>query len=623
MKIHLVTHEPLEDFFQLIANELSFSMSSQGYLVEVIKQTKPSLKIKSQSDKVTIFYQEKAHLFRGLCLWKARWKESFIYEEIPNFQDIGPMIDLSRNAVMTIPKLKRFLLLCGKMGLNSCLLYMEDTYEIPEYPYFGYQRGRYSQAELRELDTYASHLGIELIPAIQTLAHLTNPLKWGFSDGMRDTSDILLVDETKTYLFLEAAIRSIKACFSTSKIHIGMDEAHELGRGLYLQKHGLEDRFTIMQKHLTNVTTICQKYDLKPMMWSDMFFRIGTKTGDYYDPDVHFPEDFIKQIPEVDMVYWDYYHHNESDYTRLFLDHKKLNRPVVFAGGIWTWNGLAPNYSKTFATSKAGLAAAKKAKINTVYATLWGDDGAETPLISSLLGLQYFAEEQFTPSVDHKALNERFKLFHQLEASDFYLLNAFDEVPGVATDNPHGDNPSKLLFYQDLMYGLYEKNLQIQQINQHYQTLAKALTNVKKTTDTATMFDYYQQLAIVLNYKGELSLKLRASYHQEEQTTLQDCLPMIQELKDNIQSLHHLHRFLWFEWNKPFGFEILDLRYGALCARLDTTYWRINQYCNAEIDSLLEFETELLPFDPPFSMGESLGRNLFHGIYSASKLSDI
>ena len=33
------------------------------------------------------------------------------------------------------------------MGLNSLMLYMEDTYEIPEYPYFGHLRGRYSQSD--------------------------------------------------------------------------------------------------------------------------------------------------------------------------------------------------------------------------------------------------------------------------------------------------------------------------------------------------------------------------------------------------------------------------------------------------------------------------------------------
>ncbi|EOA7236254.1 family 20 glycosylhydrolase [Enterococcus hirae] len=166
------------------------------------------------------------------------------------------MVDLSRNAVMTVDQLEHFFVLCSKMGLNSCMLYMEDTYQIPDYPYFGYCRGAYSLEELKALDAFAETVGIELIPCIQTLAHLTNPLKWGFANGMRDTSDILLVEEEKTYQFLDRAISVIAAAFKTSKIHIGMDEAHDLGRGHYLTQHGLIDRFDIMEKHLKKVMEI-------------------------------------------------------------------------------------------------------------------------------------------------------------------------------------------------------------------------------------------------------------------------------------------------------------------------------------------------------------------------------
>ena len=50
------------------------------------------------------------------------------------------------------------------MGMSVAMLYTEDTYEIPQQPYFGYLRGRYTQQQLRELDRYAADLGIELIP---------------------------------------------------------------------------------------------------------------------------------------------------------------------------------------------------------------------------------------------------------------------------------------------------------------------------------------------------------------------------------------------------------------------------------------------------------------------------
>ena len=80
------------------------------------------------------------------------------------------------------------------------MLYTEDTFEVEEYPYFGHMRGKYTAAEIKELDAYALSLGIELIPCIQTLAHLNAMFKWeGEFWDVFDCDDILLCDEEKTY----------------------------------------------------------------------------------------------------------------------------------------------------------------------------------------------------------------------------------------------------------------------------------------------------------------------------------------------------------------------------------------------------------------------------------------
>ena len=85
------------------------------------------------------------------------------------------------------------------MGLNMCMLYTEDTYEVPGEPFFGYLRGRYSQAEMKELDRYAASLGIEMFPCIQTLAHLEQILQWPAYAQYKDTNSVLLADEDATY----------------------------------------------------------------------------------------------------------------------------------------------------------------------------------------------------------------------------------------------------------------------------------------------------------------------------------------------------------------------------------------------------------------------------------------
>ncbi len=78
------------------------------------------------------------------------------------------------------------------LGYNMLQLYTEDTYEIDGEPFFGYMRGGYSHAELREIDDYAHQFGIEVVPCIQTLGHLGQMLQWPRYLGLRDTAEVLL-----------------------------------------------------------------------------------------------------------------------------------------------------------------------------------------------------------------------------------------------------------------------------------------------------------------------------------------------------------------------------------------------------------------------------------------------
>ena len=64
------------------------------------------------------------------------------------------MLDCSRNAVMSVEGVKSFIDKISAMGYNALQLYTEDTYEITEEPLFGYMRGRYTKAELKEIDAY-------------------------------------------------------------------------------------------------------------------------------------------------------------------------------------------------------------------------------------------------------------------------------------------------------------------------------------------------------------------------------------------------------------------------------------------------------------------------------------
>ena len=191
---------------------LGHTQSEDGILVTV-KQCGDGISIVKNQSEIQICYGKKNELFRAFSLISDAKDGNPKYTEKAKYKELCVMADMSRNGGMNISSVKRYLLYLAIMGFNSMMLYTEDTYEVPEYPYFGHLRGRYTQAELKELDDYAYSLGIELIPCIQTLAHFTAVTRWNFFKEINDVNDILLTEDQRSYDFIDAMLRSVVTCF--------------------------------------------------------------------------------------------------------------------------------------------------------------------------------------------------------------------------------------------------------------------------------------------------------------------------------------------------------------------------------------------------------------------------
>ena len=179
------------------------------------------------------------------------------------FKTFGTMLDCSRNAVMTAESVKRWIDLTAKLGCNTLHLYMEDTYEVDGQPYFGHLRGRYSKAELKQIDAYAAAHGMQVILCIQTLAHVNALFHWPVYREIRDAADILLTGDERTYALVDGMFRTLRECLRTNIVNIGMDEADLLGLGQYLTLHGYRDRFSILMEHLRKVSEMAKKIWLR------------------------------------------------------------------------------------------------------------------------------------------------------------------------------------------------------------------------------------------------------------------------------------------------------------------------------------------------------------------------
>ncbi len=604
MKLHFIgeTNEVTKGLLEL-EGILDFAVADIGVPVaveKVVKGLSVSCEVVDGKPNYRIAYSRLPEFFRGLSILVDAVKTNktdIAISETAAFETCGISIDLSRNAVLKVSTFKDITRRIALMGLTSILLYTEDTYRMEKYPYFGYMRGAYSEDELREMVDYAEIFGIECIPCIQTLGHLESALRWKYTQDMQDTNAVLLIDEPKTYEFIEEMFKVSRRCYKTNRIFIGVDEAHGVGTGAFMSLHGYEDRFTILTRHLGRVIQIAEKYGFHCGMSSDMFFRLGSKDNWYYDLEAKIPEDIQDHIPEdITLVYWDYYHETEDFYDTMIENHKILGRNIVFQGCVWTCNTYAINYGKTFAASKPGLASCRKNGIKDVYACLWGDDGMESSIYTALLGFQLYAEYNYSGDVSDEHLREMFKICTGYDM-DAYLLLDVDNFTAEQTQGILALTVSKQILVQDILQGLMDKSFENMHFREHFKQVYENLLNAPNQGDMEYLFDYMRKYARAVYKKADLGIDLTRAYRENDREAMTALLEEIADAKTALLEFVEALAGVWYRNNKAFGFDRLDLRLGGVAARMDRAILRVKQYLNGEISSIEELEEERLIYN--------------------------
>ncbi len=509
---------------------------------------------------------------------------------------LGVMLDCSRDAVYNVKTLKNYIGLLAKMGYNTLQLYTEDTYTIDD-PYFGYLRGRYTPEELRELDKYATEQGIELVPCIQTLAHLSGYLRW--NPDVVDCNDILLADYEPTYELIDKMFAACAECFTSRRINIGMDEAHMVGLGTYLDRHGFENRFDILNRHLKKVVEIAEKYGFAPMMWSDMFFRLANN-GEYdcNEGDV-IPQEVIDLVPEnLQLVYWDYYSTKKSRYDKMLKAHKQFKNEIVFAGGAWSWSGFVPLNEFSTVAHDAAIRSCLEQDIEEVIVTSWKDDGAECSLYSSLPCL-FFTAKMVQGIFDRDILEAEFEQFFGTPYSIFRALEAAELADPVGLANP-----CKYMLYSDPFVGFLDWTVnpdKVCKIKNAYEIVKNAPRG-----EYGYIFDTFTALMEIMSRKYSLGYELRKAYKAGDMEALSKLAIDCEVCANGVKKLQKSFFAQWMKECKPYGFEKHTTRLGGLSARLIDCSERIKAYLNGDVDEIPELDEEILPFKKGLPAGEPI-----------------
>lgn len=583
-----------------LADTLKVEIADNGIPIRVVHNTN-GLSVNFKGGSGTIGYSQEVEFYRGLGLFVENYcgGKNFELNEYAKFENVSAMFDNSRNGVFHVNTIKKMLRHMALMGINELMLYTEDTYEVEKYPYFGYMRGRFSANEIRECDKYAKMFGIELIPCVQTLAHLNAAFRWPDFQELNDCDDIMLIGDEKTYEFIDSMLASLSKMYTSRKINIGMDEAHMVGLGKYLDRNGYHERFELMMEHLKKVIALCHKYGFKPTMWSDMFFKLLSL--DYYDTKEVDKSVYEKVPSDIALAYWDYYSTDKETYDKNIEKHLKFKNEIVFAGGGWKWMGIAPCNQFSFKASRLALQSCIEHNIKKVMVTGWGDDGAECSSFATLPVLQLFAEYCYSTDTSDKNIAKRLRTCANANFEDFMNLDLPNLLPGNAVSggcSVNQPNPSKYLLFQDVLCGLFDCHVEVGKYNDFYAASAvKALSAMESNPEWAYIFETNALLCSVLEIKCDIGLKIQKTYTNGNLDAMSEIsnneLP---ELLVRVEKLHKTLRTQWLTENKPFGFDVQDIRFGALKERIKAAKMRIDSYISGEIDCLEELQEVRLDY---------------------------
>ncbi len=561
-----------------------------GWGINVTAEIGDKIGVSSDGKNAVIFYKEKHHFFRELGILCEHANEgNFEIVEDGYFNDISVMLNVSAGAVQTVKTISELLDHLALMGYSAAMLYTEDVIELPERPYFGYMRGRYTESELRAIDDYAFDYGIEMIPCLECYGHMQRYLVWDEAAPIKDTASVLLAREEETFKFLDMLIGKVSSCLRSRRINIGMDEAWDMGRGRFLDLHGYVKPIDIFNEYMARLSEILDKYNYTPMMWCDMYFRANSKNGvDYYAEYIDIPKETADSIPEnMSLVFW---HYGEAPGCDDFML-KKLNtvgRHIIYAGGMWDWDGFLPENNYAMSTSRESLDACRANDVHAAMMTAWY--GAENIFFANLLGLSGFAEMCYDANADEDKLRARFEAVTGGSYDTFHAMSAFhnkfdgDEV----YENFHDRFLGTPIFWQDILSGMYDSHLFEQPMSGHYAAYAERM----KAAPADRWSDIYEFTYLAFDYlstKSRIAEMLHPAYNSgDREALLEIANVLLPSLAKKTIAVKNKHREIFRRDNKMFGWSTLDIRYGGISARIETAELLLKAYLSGEIDAIEE-----------------------------------
>lgn len=568
--------ERLKKGVSAIAKYKYLKLSEDG--IALYAKRGENIHILKSNGEITITYDTEPHFYLALARSIVLPEGSHVIS--PKYSQFGFQIDCSRNAVPKVDMLKRLIGMMALAGYNYLQLYTEDTYELEGEPYFGYMRGRYTVEELKEIIAFAELFGIEMVPCIQTLAHLSNLANFiKYYDHM-DIDDVLLVDDERTYELIRKMLSFWIENFGLRRINIGLDEAFRLGRGKYVDRYGYLPKDEVYLRHLKKVFAICHELGVRPEFWADGFEETTLS---------------LQQIQALfdgsqTPVFWCYTSMEREYYEKQMKQLQEYAGKVIFAGGCAKWYGFAPNNALSIAADDVAFPVAESCGLDNILMTTWGDNGDECSVFATIPSIWYAAEWAYSSGADLEALLLELTGYTKSEWMTCDWLNTLK--PGTVKET----TSAKYMFYNDFLIGLLDENTREDAGAAFQSFLPNFRELAERDSEFAYIFQSYAAICDVLIMKATFGKRIYADYHTKDREKLRPYINEVEQIAEKMEIFYQRFRTLWFRENKGFGFEVSDVRIGGMIHRAKSVMQTLTSYLNGSIAQIEELEAERLNY---------------------------
>ncbi len=286
--------------------------------------------------------------------------------------------DIARGNTVNVDYWKRWIRELSRLKINRIMLYMEDDWKSPKYPFLG-RADTFTPEKARILVEYAKKHHLELVPQVESLGHAGALLRH------EELADLRLAGGTsaicprakQTLPFLNDLFGELADAFPQAELfHIGGDEvwgfAADSRCADMVKTDGEEGVYAF---HLNNLHRLLTAKGRRMAFWGDELLKHPR----------------VAERLTRDAVVFDWHYGNQSAYPSIQFFQDLGYEDIYVCPAVHGYFDVYPQYAQAFGNIRGFIRAGVERGVEGVCCTTWGmNRGGNAE--NYLYGLAYAAE---------------------------------------------------------------------------------------------------------------------------------------------------------------------------------------------------------------------------------------